>query len=193
MSHSVNRLSNVVLGACAALAITACASAPPGGASTAVASSPVGGTGGASRGVGIEITTRNEGAQSTFAADPAAVFAALEASYVALSIPLSKRDDAARMLGNDGIKMRRQLGKIELRRAFDCGGTSGMPNSETYTITAGITTTVLADPTKGSVITTLIDASAENPNYPGSGVRCSSTGTIEEAIAKEIRTRLNSR
>lgn len=192
MHQSVIRLSNVVVGAGVALALTACASAPPGGPGT-VAAQPVGGSGGASRGVGLEVTARNDGAQTAFAADPAAVFAALEASYVALAIPLSKRDEAARMLGNDGLKMRRQLGKIELRRAFDCGGTSGMPNSETYTITAGITTTVAADPAKGSVITTVIDASAENPNYPGSGVRCSSSGTLEEAIAKEIRTRLNSR
>jgi hypothetical protein len=185
----------VALGVCVAVGATACAtSSTPGGASTAVAASPIGGTGGASRGVGIEITARNEGASTSFAgADPAAVYAALEAAYVTLQIPLSRKEDATRTLGNDGLKMRRQLGKIELRRAFDCGGTSGMPDSETYTITAGITSSVTADPARGTVVTTMIDASAENPNYPGSGVRCSSAGTIEEAIAKEIRKTLSGR
>ena len=193
MPHTSVRLATLVVGAFLAQSLAACAAAPPGGVAPTVAALPVGGSGGASRGVGLEVTTRNDGSQAVFAADPAAVFAALEASYIALAIPLSKRDDSARMLGNDGIRMRRQLGRIELRRAFDCGGTSGMPNSETYTIIAGITTSVAADPEKGSVITTVIDASAENPNYPGSGVRCSSTGTLEEAIVKEIRARLNSR
>ena len=187
-AHVVNLLLAV-----AATTLTACASAPPGSGPGSVAAQPVGGSGGASRGIGIEVTTRNEGAQSTFAADPAAVFAALEGAYVTLQIPLSKREPAALILGNDGLKMRRQLGKIELRRAFDCGGTSGMPNSETYTITAGIVSSVVADPSRGSVVTTVVDASASNPNYPGSGVRCSSTGTIEDAIAKQIRTSLNGR
>lgn len=192
MHQSSVRASVVLLATAVTVALTGCASAPPGGASTKVSSAPIGG-GGSSRGIGLEMTVRNDGAQSSFAADPSAVFAALEASYIALSIPLSKRDDAARMIGNDGLKIRRQLGKIELRRAFDCGSSGGIPNSETYTITLGVSTTVTADPSIGSVITTVIDASGENPNYPGSGVRCSSAGTIEDAIAKEIRTRLNSR
>ncbi len=192
MRQSSVRSSAMLLSAAALVTLTACASAPPGGASTRVSSAPIGG-GGSTRGVGLEMTVRNDGAQSSFAADPSAVFAALEASYIALAIPLSKRDDAARMIGNDGLKIRRQLGKIELRRAFDCGSSGGIPNSETYTITLGISTTVVAEASKGSVITTVIDASGENPNYPGSGVRCSSAGSIEEAIAKEIRTRLNSR
>ena len=84
----------------------------------------------------------------------------------------------------------RQLGKIELRRAFDCGGTPGMPNSETYQITATIISSVKAEGNNGAVLTTVIDASAENPSYPASGVRCSSAGTIETAIAKEVRERL---
>jgi hypothetical protein len=192
MRPSSVRSSVFLLAALTATTLAGCASAPPGGAPTKVSSAPIGG-GGSTRGVGLEMTVRNDGAQTSFAADPAAVFAALEASYIALSIPLSKRDDAARMIGNDGLKMRRQLGKIELRRAFDCGSSSGMPNSETYTITAGISTTVTSEGTNQSVITTVIDAQGENPNYPGSGVRCSSAGTIEDAIAKEIRTRLNSR
>jgi hypothetical protein len=192
MRQSSVRTSAMLFSAAALVTLTACASAPPGGASTKVSSAPIGG-GGSSRGVGLEMTVRNDGAQSSFAADPSAVFAALEASYIALAIPLSKRDDAARMIGNDGLKIRRQLGKIELRRAFDCGSSGGMPNSETYTITAGISTTVTSDGTNQSTITTVIDAQGENPNYPGSGVRCSSAGTIEDAIAKEIRTRLNNR
>ena len=121
------------------------------------------------------------------------VFEALEAAFSALQIPLSRREPDRFRLGTDGLKMRRKLGALELRRLFDCGGTSGMPNSETYTITASIISAVTASGDGGSVVTTVIDASAENPSYPGSGVRCSSSGSLEDAIAKELRTRLNAR
>lgn len=176
-----------------AVSLAACASTASTGAGpiTTAAALPVGAQGGSTRGVGLEITTRNDGTRLVLAAEPSAVFDALEATYAALQIPLSRREPAALTLGNDGLKMRRQLGKLQLRKLFDCGGTPGMPNSETYTITASIVSSIAADPSRGSVITTVIDASAENPNYPGSGVRCSSSGSLEDAISKELRTRLN--
>ncbi len=174
--------------------VAGCASGGAGmGAGGTPAAIAVGASGGSQRGVGLEMTVRNDGQQFTVAAAPDAVFDALEASYAALQIPLSRREPTTRLLGNDGLKMRRQLGKIELRRAFDCGGTSGMPNAETYTLTATIISNVTADGQSGATVSTVIDASAENPNFPGSGVRCSSTGTFEEAIAKEVRARLNAR
>ena len=184
------RLSSAALGAAF---LTGCASGGAGlGSGGAPAVSTVG-AGGSTRGIGLEMTVRNTGQQFTVAAAPDAVFDALEASYAALQIPLSRREPTTRLLGNDGLKMRRALGKIELRRAFDCGGTSGMPNAETYTITATIISNVVADGQQGAVVNTVIDASAENPSYPGSGVRCSTTGSFEEAIAKEVRARLNAR
>jgi hypothetical protein len=178
-----------------ALFSTGCASGGAGmGAGGPPSAIAVGASGGSQRGVGIEMTVRNDGQQFTVAAAPDAVFDALEASYAALQIPLSRREPTTRLLGNDGLKMRRALGKIELRRAFDCGGTSGMPNAETYMLTVTIISNVMGDDAQqGATVKTVIDASAENPNYPGSGVRCSSTGSFEEAIAKEVRARLNAR
>lgn len=182
------------LTACVILsAMVACASAPgPAGAVT-VAALPTGSTGGSSRGIGLEVTTRNLGQELVVPVAQGPAFEALEGAFSALQIPLSRREADRFTLGNDGLKMRRKLGALELRRLFDCGGTSGMPNAETYTITASIISAVSAGTGGGSVVTTVIDASAENPSFPGSGVRCSSTGSLEEAIAKEIRTRLNAR
>ena len=180
---------------CVALlaAANACASAPGlAGAGTAGAL-PTGSTGGSSRGIGLEVTARNLGQEVVLPVAQGPTFDALEAVFAALQIPLSRREPERFTLGNDGLKMRRKLGAMELRRLFDCGGTSGMPNSETYTITASIISAVTASATGGSVVITVIDASAENPSFPGSGVRCSSTGSLEDAIAKELRTRLNAR
>jgi hypothetical protein len=107
-----------------------------------------------------------------------------------MQIPLTKRTPETFTLGNEGLKMRRQLGRIELRRAFDCGGTAGMPNSETYAITASIETSVVRESEFRVLLNTWVDASAENPSYPGSGVRCSSTGALEAAIAKAVQAHI---
>ena len=172
---------------------TGCATASgPAGAGTAAAL-PVGSTGGSTRGIGLEVTARNLGQEAVVPVAQGPTFEALEATFGALQIPLSRREPDRFTLGNDGLKLRRKLGAMELRRLFDCGGTSGMPNSETYTITASIISAVTASSSGGSIVTTVIEASAENPSFPGSGVRCSSTGSLEDAIAKELRTRLNAR
>jgi hypothetical protein len=183
--------SSRMIGGVVLLILTgACSSAP--GPATTMSAPPVVATGG-NRGVGLEVNVRNEGQQVTFAAEPDAVFTALEATFASLEIPLSRRQPEVRTLGNDGLKMRRKFGKLELRRVFDCGGTAGMPNSETYNLTAGIVSSVAADSRSGSVVTTVVDASAENPSYPGSVVRCSSNGVLEDAITNDLRARLNQR
>ncbi|MES3033174.1 MAG: hypothetical protein V4813_04190 [Gemmatimonadota bacterium] len=191
-SEFVRRIRGAAASA-ALLLVGGCAGAAgPAGAGTPAAL-PVGSTGGSTRGIGLEVTARNVGQEAVVPVAQGPTFEALEATFSALQIPLSRREPERFTIGNDGLKMRRKLGSMELRRLFDCGGTSGMPNSETYTITASIISAVTASASGGSVVTTVIDASAENPSFPGSGVRCSSTGSLEDAIAKELRTRLNAR
>jgi hypothetical protein len=165
------------------------ATAGPGGITRSM---PTGSMGAARPGVGLEVTARNDGQSQSLAASPADVYAAVLGAYTDLKIPLTREDASARVLGNDGIKLRRQLGRIEMRKAFECGGTSGMPNAETYQILASIVTTVEGEG-ENAVMTTVITATGENPSYPGSGVRCTTTGAIESAIVREVRIRLNSR
>jgi len=188
-THHAGPAIRAIIAALAVGALSSCASAPavPGTATRVLAT----GSAGARAGV-LEMTVRNDGQAQAFAAPPADVYVALESSYAALRIPLTRQDAAARVLGNDGLKLRRQLGTIEMRKAFDCGGTAGMPNSETYEILASIVSSVQGDGAN-SVLTTVVEASAQNPSYPGSGVRCSSAGVIESAIVRHVRARLNSR
>jgi hypothetical protein len=187
-SHG-NPAVRTIVAAFAVATHTSCASAPasPGNPARVLAT----GSAGARAGV-LEMTVRNDGQAQAFAAPPADVYTALESSYAALRIPLTRQDAAGRVLGNDGLKLRRQLGTIEMRKAFDCGGTAGMPNSETYEILASIVSSVQEDGAN-AVLTTVVEASGQNPSYPGSGVRCSSAGAIETAIVRHVRARLNSR
>jgi hypothetical protein len=181
----------VMLAAVAALSGCASGKAPD------VAAAPVTGvpmgTGGGSRGFGLEVTKRTDGVEASFAAAPAAVFAALEAVFAGLELPLTVRDPAKGTLGNEGYKFRRKLADLPSRRLFDCGGTSGMPNAETYTIKMSVVANVNDAGNGMSRLLTVVQASAENPNYPGSGVSCSSSGALEDRIAADLRKRLNSR
>lgn len=151
------------------------------------------GTGGGRRGFGLEVTKRADGVEASFGASVDKVFAALEAVFADTQIPLTMRDPAKGNIGNEGYKFRRKLADMPSRKLFDCGGTSGMPNSETYTITMSVIANV-ADAGNGSTkLTTIVQASAENPNYPGSGVACSSTGVLEDRLASGVRNRLGAR
>jgi len=170
--------------------LAACAGKNSAPASAPVTGVPMG-TGGGSRGVGLEITRRADAVTVSLPVPPAKVFAALEAVYYALEVPLTTRDVAKLSLGNEGFKFRRKIADMPSRRLFDCGGSSGMPNAETYTITASIVSSVTASGSGGSTLFTVVQASAENPNFPGSGVSCSSTGTIEARIEKNLRTQLS--
>ncbi len=175
-------LSSVVLGACGA--------APAAGVAPAPTTSVATGTSGA-RGVGLEISKRADGINAQLAASPARVFAALDAVYPKLEIPLSVRDPAKGVIGNEGLKFRRKLGDLTARRILDCGGTSGMPNADTYSLRMSIVSSVTAVEGGQSLLTTVIQATAENPNFPGSGVSCSSTGVLEDRIAADVKVQLN--
>jgi hypothetical protein len=171
----------------AASLLTACqAGKAPDVAAAPVSSVPMG-----TRGFGLEVTKRTDGVETTVAASRAAVFTALEAVFAGLPLPLTIRDAAAGTIGNEGYKFRRKLGDMPSRTLFDCGGTSGMPNAETYTIKMSVLTNVAEAGTGSTKLTTVVVASAENPSYPGSGVSCSSTGALEARIVGDLRTRLN--
>ncbi len=149
------------------------------------------GTGGGTRGRGLEITKRVDGVESSFAAPTAKVFAALEAVLAALELPLTVKDPQSGSIGNEGHKFRRKLADLPSRRLFDCGGSSGMPNSETYAIKMSALMTVVDAGGGMTKVITVVQASAENPNFPGSGVSCSSSGVLEARIAADLKTRLN--
>ncbi|MBL0937341.1 MAG: hypothetical protein IBJ03_00490 [Gemmatimonadaceae bacterium] len=177
-------LSGVLLGGCAAAPAAGVGAAP----TTSVAT---GGSG--ARGVGVEVTKRADGIEEKLAATPAQVFAALDAVYPILQVPMSVRDPAKWVIGNEGLKFRRKLGDLTARRILDCGGTSGMPNADTYSLRMSILSSVAAVEGGQSRLTTVIQATAENPNFPGSGVSCSSTGVLEDRIAADVKIYLNAR
>lgn len=111
------------------------------------------------------------------------VWSALPAVYAGLAIPVAQRDDGARLLGNPGLRLRRQLGGVPLTRYLDCGRAQGGPSAETYEVTLAVATRVEADGEGASVVSTGVQATARPVNFAGGEVRCASTGALEARIA----------
>ncbi len=114
---------------------------------------------------------------------PEKAYAALEAAYGALGIPVSQRDAGIRRLGNEALRARRKVGDLLMTKVVDCGGDSGMPNAETYTVTLSIFSQITPNDAGGSLLQTVIEGAAKNPlTNAANAVRCSSVGGLEARI-----------
>lgn len=136
------------------------------------------------------LAVRNETTANSAALEltPDQAFTALEAAYVALSIPIAEKYPSKRQLGNPSFRVRRKLGDLQLIRLVDCGGDSGMPNAETYIVTLSITSVIIPGATGGSVVQTVLDGDAKNPlTNAASNVRCASQGELEKAIVAKLK------
>lgn len=114
----------------------------------------------------------------------------LNAAYAALGIKLTNRDENAHVIGNMSFKARRKVGDIELRKALECGGSSqGTPNSETYDITMGVRSQLVALTQDKVQLETFVDGVARNPMTNNMNVvKCVTLGMFEKQIAEMVRT-----
>lgn len=115
---------------------------------------------------------------------PAAAWAVLRAVYDSVGIAPTVIDSSSQTIGNDGMRLRRRLGKVGLQRYLDCGSTQGGPNAENYEVYMSVRTQVLAASPSGSRVSTTVKAEAKPVSFPGDWVRCTSKNTLERAIAE---------
>lgn len=183
MNHRVLR----ALGGALLTVLAACASGGAGnpGADMAMRTTTIGGVGSA---MAMNLIARESAVNVEIGAAPADVFDALAAAYDALSVPRSRVEREQKLLGAEGLKARRVLGSRQLRALFDCGGTPGMPNAETYDLQITMLSQVSARGT-GSVVSTIVSATATSASFNGAPVNCSSNGVLEEELSKLLRAR----
>jgi hypothetical protein len=177
-------------------AVVACSSTPaatPGAAPvTQTAQVNISGTGTTSA-LG-QMVSGNLGQSSAVEAAPDAVYAALVDAYQQLGLPLSFKDDARRRAGNIGLKARRQVGKIAMRYAVDCGEDIAGPKADSYEVTLSIESSVVAGETAGtSTLGTVVSGSGRPVTTSGADVNCSSKGEIERSLQKAVRAKLGLR
>ncbi|MDB4877844.1 MAG: hypothetical protein JWM41_4290 [Gemmatimonadetes bacterium] len=127
---------------------------------------------------------------ATVAAPIDAVWRAMPLAFDSLGILTNTVDPAAHVIGNTGMKIRRQLGKVPLSKYLDCGSTQGPPSADTYEIQFSVITQLTPAAGGATTVTTTIDGRGRPVTMAGEYSRCSSKGTLEQAIAAVARSRV---
>jgi hypothetical protein len=174
-----------------AVVIAACASgnSDPAGSAVPVTtvSRPVG-TDAGNLGGGILRVAASDGPSTTTVAFPVdSVFKALPAIYASLGVRLTVLDPKQHTLGNEAMKVRRQLGTVALRTYIDCGSSQGMPSADTYDVVLSVVTHVRATEPTGSEIATTVNASAKPMLFAQEWAKCGTTGALENRISEMVK------
>ncbi len=146
-----------------------------------------------SGGGGLAVTTANldNNVRLLTTGTPAQVWSVLPAVYQELGIPLTVKNDAQRIIGNEGWRTRRQIGRVPMQRYLDCGRSGTLENAESYQINMSIITTVSANPSGGSILATIVTATGRNPITSSTQeVRCASQGDLEIRIRDMVQAKV---
>lgn len=170
------------------LSAGACASSPTiGGTTTSTAEvRGVGGTVAA-----LSTISVSDPVVKALAASPGGAWAQVAPAYLELGIPLTFSVAEARIAGNQGITVRRQLAGVALRNYFLCGEASGGPNADIYNISINLATQIQEVPDGTSKAATVVDATATPVSSGTNAVHCGTTGELERRVNDLIAKRLN--
>ena len=93
----------------------------------------------------LTLTSNTYAHVSKISAPVSKVWLAMPGAFEALSIPISTVDTIGHVIANDGLKLRRQLGKTPLGRYIDCGNTQIGENADSYDVHLTISVKLKAD------------------------------------------------
>jgi len=161
-------------------ALTACASAKTAGTSPVVPQT-------------MHVTTTSISSVSSVEANVVIipysidrVWSLLPAIYEELSIPVASFDQPGHTMGNAGLKVRRQLGKVPLSRYLDCGSAQGSASADSYEVYMSVLSRVDSTAT-GARLTTTVEAQARPASLAGQYAACASKHTLEKTIADQVK------
>jgi hypothetical protein len=163
--------------------LSACASAPGAGSA---GTGPILGQGS----VGRSTDARSTVFTQSLAYPVDQVWRALPAAYDSIKVPLNTLDAKTRTIGNDGFKIRQQLGRTPLSSYIDCGRTQIGPNADSYEVVLTVLTQVQPADNGTSKITTTFESSARPIAYSQEYSKCSSKGVLEAKIMDVVKGRL---
>ncbi len=171
------------------LASAGCSSGRPnaGETATAIQTTRVSGSGGTTTLTTVAETRRGV---ALLPAPVDLVWTALRTSYDSLGIPVTRVDKAGWVIANEGLRLRRRLGKVALTRYLDCGSAQAGPNAETYEVHLAVVTHLRPESTDATVATTALEASARPVLFAGDFVACASTGELERSLESMLRYHL---
>jgi hypothetical protein len=118
------------------------------------------------------------------------VWRTMPAVFESLGIPLTTLDPKKHLIGNEGFKLRQQLGTVRLSKYIECGTTQIGPNADSYEVYITIVTDVQPGESGGAKISTVFEASARPLNFAQEYSRCSSKGVLEPKIVEVATAKL---
>jgi len=118
------------------------------------------------------------------------VWRVLPEVYESLALPVTQRDASSQTLGNQGLRLRRQLAGVRLSRYIDCGRTQGVPSAETYDVFLTVNTRVQPGEQGTATLQTNVQATARSVSFSSGMVECSSTRALEERIVELVTEKL---
>ncbi len=120
-----------------------------------------------------------------------AAWQALTEVFKSFEIPVSYSDPAAGEVGAIKAKIMRRLGKQPLSQYLRCGEGLTGPNADSYVVYFSIAGFVKAAPNNEVTVATLVTAHAiDLPNGRNDVMDCTTSGRLEEKIAKAVQLRL---
>jgi len=140
--------------------------------------------------VGMSVDSRAHTYTQAIAYPVDQVWRALPAVYDSLKIPLNTLDAKTHTIGNDGFKIRRQLGTITLSKYIECGTTQIGPNADSYEVVLTVLTQVEPGTSGAAKVTTTFESSARPLAFAQEYSRCSSKGVLEARLMDVLRSRL---
>ncbi len=114
---------------------------------------------------------------------------ALLGAYEDLELGMGAVDTEAYMVGNPNLTVSRRLAGHRMSRLFRCGNSMTGPVADDSRITVNVETRI-AEVEGGSVVSTLVLASAMPSDGTGTVRPCTSSGLLEEEIHEALLKRL---
>ncbi len=134
---------------------------------------------------GIRWRIGNPGAQIKLAVPADTAFSLIKAAYQKIGIELGTVDPAARRVGNSNFTLRRQFGGRPLSAYVSCGDGLTGPLADRAQVFLSLVSTVDATP-GGAVISTILEATAQDISSSSSRVACGTTGRFESELRKSV-------
>ena len=115
----------------------------------------------------------------------------LKRVYDLLDIPVTQESEKDRSVGNQDLRVRRNVAGLNMQDVLDCGRKLESPNAETWDISMAVFSTAVASKDGGSNIFTQIQATGHEPSQGnGHWVPCATTSALEEKIGAMVKSEI---
>ena len=182
-------MKRVAVLAAAAVAVAACSSSQPKLAPSTVApptriyAEP----GGGSSSIDFQRTVEDRAVRYPMARSPEQAWPTLVALYQEMGVPVTALDEKTFTIGSQATARRRLL-DAPLAQWVDCGygGATRAPLANSYEVTLQLSSALRPAGEGGSQVMVMVRGWARDPVHGGAAIACSTTGRLEQHIARRL-------